>query len=63
MSKGLYVRGLAVDIASALGSNGFVYSLVRTGNGDYTRENSKTLEDVFGSDFLDNYDFTSRSES
>ena len=61
MSKGLYVRSLSQDIAEKLKTSGFVFSLVRTQNGDYTRENSKTLEEVFGTDFPLNYDFNSHT--
>ncbi|MCA9308590.1 hypothetical protein KC980_03685 [candidate division WWE3 bacterium] len=35
-TKGLYVRGLAVDIAKRLCTYGFVLELIRTKNGDYT---------------------------
>ncbi len=61
MSKGLYVRSLSQDIAEKLKASGFVFSLVRTQNGDYTRENSQTLEEVFGTDFSLNYDFNSHT--
>ena len=63
MSKGLYVRSLSQDIAEKLETSGFVFSLVRTQNGNYTRENSKTLEEIFGADFRNNYDFRSMIES
>lgn len=61
MSKGLYIRSLSQDIAEKLNANGFVYSLVRTRNGAYTKQNSKKLEEIFGSRFRDEYDFVSRS--
>lgn len=61
LSKGLYVRSLSQDIARHLKTSGFVFSLTRTRNGAYSRENSKTLEEVFGSDFSIKYDFHSRT--
>lgn len=61
MSKGLYVRSLSQDIARKLNREGFVFALVRTRNGVYTKQNSKKLEDIFGSRFRDEYDFVSRS--
>ena len=51
MTKGLYVRSLCVDIANKLDSCGFVYSLVRTKNGKYSKENSKSIEELFGVDY------------
>ena len=47
MSKGLYVRSLSQDIAQKLGKLGFVVSLVRTKNGDYSLTNSLSLKDIF----------------
>lgn len=38
MTKGLYVRTLASDICEKLGTCGFVYRLVRTQNGEYTKD-------------------------
>ncbi len=43
MSRGLYVRSLSQDICKKLGIFGFVYTLVRTKNGKYTRQNCKKL--------------------
>ena len=45
MSKGLYVRVLANEICEKNKLSGICYTIVRTRNGDYTRENSKTLEE------------------
>lgn len=61
MSKGLYVRALSQDIVKKLGEEGFVFALARTRNGVYTKQNSKKLEEIFGSKFRDDYDFVSRS--
>ena len=61
MSKGLYVRSLSQDIAEKLKTSGFVFSLVRTRNGEYSQENSQTLEEIFGTDFSLNYDFNSHT--
>ena len=61
MSKGLYIRSLSQDIAEKLNTTGFVFKLVRTANGDYTKENSQTLEEVFGLNYEDNYNFSSKS--
>lgn len=63
MSKGLYIRGLARDISKKLEVPGFVYTLVRTKNGRYTKEDCKTLEQIFGSDFMNKYNFVSRGKS
>lgn len=60
MSKGLYIRSLSQDIANKMNTTGFVYNLVRSANGKYTKYNSKTLEEVFGADYLNNYDFVSK---
>lgn len=51
MSKGLYVRSLSQDIAQKLGKSGFVTSLVRTRNGEYAKNNSLSLEDIFKEKF------------
>lgn len=59
MSKGLYVRSLSQDIANKLNTTGFVYTLVRTSNGEYTKEKCKTLGEVFGQEYLKKYDFAS----
>lgn len=61
MSKGMYVRSLSQDISEKLQSNGFVYSLVRTKNGEYTKKKSESLEDVFGKNYEEKYDFVSRN--
>ncbi len=62
LTKGLYVRGLVRDIAHRLNVEAFTYSIKRTKNGEFTRNNSKTLEDFFGSGF-DKNNFVSRSKS
>ena len=60
MSKGLYVRSLAQDICKHNNTLGFVSALIRTKNGKYAKENSKTLEEIFGPDFQTSYDFESK---
>lgn len=51
MTRGLYVRSLSQDIAERLGTLGFVYSLVRTKNGQYTKKDCKNLSDIFGQEY------------
>jgi len=60
ISKGMYIRSLSQDIAHKLNTTGFVYSLVRTRNGRYTKETTKKLEEVFGANYLKKYNFRSR---
>jgi tRNA pseudouridine55 synthase len=62
ISRGMYIRSLSQDIAHKLNTTGFVYSLVRTRNGQFTRETSKTLSSVFGKDYLQKYNFVSRKK-
>ncbi len=50
MTKGLYVRTLSQDICKKLGCRGFVYTLIRTKNGSYTRKNALKVEKLFGSE-------------
>ena len=38
LTKGLYVRSLSQDLAASLKSCGFTYSISRTSNGSYTKE-------------------------
>ena len=45
-SKGTYIRTLCKDIAERLNNIGYMSSLIRTKIGDYSLENSYTLEDV-----------------
>jgi tRNA pseudouridine55 synthase len=47
-SRGLYVRSLSQDICAKLGTVGFVYSLVRTKNGNYTKTDCSSLDSLFG---------------
>ncbi len=47
LSKGLYIRSLSQDIAHKLNTSAFVYTLIRTANGKYTKSNSKSLNEVF----------------
>jgi len=49
MSKGLYVRSLSQDICKKLGCLGFTYSIIRTRNGIYGKQESVTPEKLFGS--------------
>ena len=60
ISRGMYIRSLSQDIAHKLNTTGFVYSLVRTRNGRYTKETSKNLTDIFGADYMEKYNFISR---
>lgn len=60
MSKGLYVRGLVRDMAEKLKASAFTYYIKRTKNGEYTKETSITLEELFGIAFDEN-DFASRT--
>ena len=60
ISKGLYIRRLSQDICKQLGVPGFVSKLVRLQNGTYTKENFKTLSEVFGKRFRREYDFDSK---
>jgi tRNA pseudouridine55 synthase len=59
-SKGLYIRSLSQDICDALDVLGFVSNLVRIQNGSYSRKSSQTLDEVFGKDFKEKYDFESK---
>ncbi len=43
-SSGTYIRSLAVDIAKAFGTEGVMFSLVRTAIGDYRLENAQSIE-------------------
>lgn len=63
ISKGMYVRSLSQDIAYKLEATGFVFLLVRTRNGEYTRDTAKTLEEIFGPDYLSKYDFASKTRA
>lgn len=58
-SKGMYVRTLVQDIAKKLGSIAFTYSITRIKNGDYSRENSITLEEIFGKEIVRNKELQS----
>ncbi len=60
ISKGMYVRSLSQDVCRVLEVHGFVSNLVRLKNGIYGRKESKSLSEIFGSDFKDEYDFVSR---
>lgn len=44
-SKGTYIRSLANDIGKALGSGGYLSSLVRTRIGNYTLKDAKTPDE------------------
>lgn len=59
LTKGLYVRSLSQDICKKLGTIGFVSELVRTKNGEYSKNDCKNLEEIFGKDYLERYDFES----
>lgn len=60
ISKGMYVRSLAVDFCKKISAIGFTYSIKRVKNGDYTQENSKKLEEIFGENYKNKIDFVSR---
>lgn len=45
-SPGSYVRGIAHDVGQRLGCGAFLESLRRTGSGDFTESNARTLEDL-----------------
>lgn len=45
-SKGIYVRSLSQDICENLGVIGFTYNLARTKNGEYQKQNSKSIEEL-----------------
>ena len=45
-SKGTYIRSIARDLGEALDSGAFLYTLCRTKNGNYTLEDTYTLEQV-----------------
>ncbi len=59
-SKGIYVRSLATDISTKLGTIGFANSIIRTKNGRYGKKECKTLEKIFGINFKTVYDFESK---
>ncbi len=46
LTKGLYVRSLTVDIANRLNSVALCTNIIRTKNGEYSRENSIPLDQV-----------------
>ena len=60
LSKGLYVRSLTVDFCRKISATGFTHSIKRVKNGKYTKQNSQTLEEIFGSDYRKEIDFVSR---
>lgn len=45
-SKGTYIRTLSLDIGKALGFPAHMSHLIRTATGNFTRENSYTLEEI-----------------
>ena len=45
-SKGTYIRSIARDLGEALDSGAFLYTLCRTKNGNYTLEDTYTLEQI-----------------
>lgn len=51
MSRGLYVRSLSQDICDRINKIGFVYSLIRVRNGNYFKNDCKSLVDLFGSNY------------
>lgn len=51
VSKGTYIRSLINDIGAYLGCNASMYSLCRTIQGNFTLDNSYTLEDIENNDY------------
>jgi len=60
ISKGMYVRSLTMDFCKKISASGFTYFIKRTKNGDFTRNNAKNLEEIFGSNYKKEIDFVSR---
>ena len=52
VSKGTYIRSLAVDIASALGTYGALSTLRRTAIGTYQLKDAKTIDDITTDDLI-----------
>lgn len=50
-SKGTYIRSLCLDIAKRLNNIGYMTSLIRTKAGDYSINNSFTLEEIEKNNF------------
>lgn len=59
-SKGLYIRSLSQDICKKMGTVGFAYKIIRTKNGNYTKQNSQTLKQIFGPNYKKEIDFVSK---
>ena len=57
MSRGLYVRGLVRDIAEKLQTKAVVIDLVRTKDGEYSKENCYQLSDYFSKELKENSNF------
>lgn len=45
-SAGTYLRGIAHDVGQSLGCGAFLESLRRTGSGEFTAEQARTLDDL-----------------
>lgn len=57
MSRGLYVRGLARDIAQKLNSEAIVINLVRAKDGEYSKEDCLMLKEYFEEELQNNPKF------
>lgn len=57
MSRGMYVRGLVRDISHKLKTFGIVVDLVRTKDGEYSKENCYLLNDYFSEELKSNPHF------
>ena len=51
VSKGTYIRSLIRDIASKLGTIGVMTSLVRTRQGEFTIDDSYSIDDIINGDY------------
>jgi tRNA pseudouridine55 synthase len=57
MSRGMYVRGLVRDICHKLKTFGIVIDLVRTKDGEYSKDECYLLSDYFAKELKDNPNF------
>ena len=59
MSRGLYVRGLVRDISNKINIPGIVINLVRTAEGDFTKNDCRLLSEYFAEELKVNPNFFS----
>ena len=57
MSRGLYVRGLVRDIAQKLKAEAIVINLVRTKDGEFSKDNCLLLKEYFAEELKNNPQF------